>query len=302
MAAEDVERDLVQAMTSLEDARARLLQALDTAERFQTQLARAQEQARDLEGTGRALSRAAAPEDIRALRSRGRSQAEQASYEVAMTSSTRQRLHEHLEAADLHVVEAREALAAAQARADSPQAQERIGALRVGLARTGVVIDQARTHAHDLDAPLAATTTHLSAPLRHADDALDRSVQADAHLARGRDGIGYVSGLVSDSRAGLTDGVRGLDEELDTMHRDLPAPIDLGSIDAAYAASADRGRGDDASRDLAVAVAAERATPPSRDGRPPIAPSNADRARAAQRWEQNREYTQQRQQDRAQDR
>lgn len=76
-----------------------------------------------------------------------------------------------------------------------------------------------------------------------------------------------------------------------------PAPIDLGSIDLAYTAAANNGAIDDTSRARAVDAAAERAAAASgvRGGR--SLPSRRDRARAAQRWEQNREYAETRQQD-----
>lgn len=75
-----------------------------------------------------------------------------------------------------------------------------------------------------------------------------------------------------------------------------PAPIDLSSIDISYAAAANNGAIDGTSRERAVDVAVDQATAAS-GGRGRRWPSRRDRARAAQRWEQNREYVETRQQD-----
>ena len=74
------------------------------------------------------------------------------------------------------------------------------------------------------------------------------------------------------------------------------AAVDLVELDAAYKRAAAAGRDDTAARDRAVA-AAMASTAQRRKAGPPGAPTPRQRAVAAQRWEQNREYVESRRED-----
>lgn len=80
-------------------------------------------------------------------------------------------------------------------------------------------------------------------------------------------------------------------EDLQEMRDESPAWVDLSEIDAMYAESASRGMADSAAKHESVEIAINHASDrQARPGQAPPAPSPRERARAAQRWEQNREY------------
>lgn len=86
-------------------------------------------------------------------------------------------------------------------------------------------------------------------------------------------------------------------EQLQPVVRDdQPVWIDLSEVDALYATSAGRGLADTTAKHRAVDVAADHASSrQAQPGQPRPVPSSRERARAAQRWEQNREYVAQQQ-------
>lgn len=90
-------------------------------------------------------------------------------------------------------------------------------------------------------------------------------------------------------------------EDQQAMRDESPAWVDLSEVDEMYAASAGRGMADTSAMNTAVDIAVERgAARQARPGQPQPMPSQRERARAAQRWEQNREYVEARHQERRQ--
>lgn len=86
------------------------------------------------------------------------------------------------------------------------------------------------------------------------------------------------------------------EEQQPVVRDERPVWIDLSEVDALYAASAERGMADTTAKHRAVDVAADHAAArQARPGQPRPVPSARERARAAQRWEQNREYVAQQQ-------
>lgn len=83
--------------------------------------------------------------------------------------------------------------------------------------------------------------------------------------------------------------------EDESRRRDSTAAVDLYAIDTMYARSAANGMADNKGKNLAVETAVTDAAQ-QRAGAPGRAapPTRRDRARAAQRWEQNREYVESR--------
>lgn len=97
--------------------------------------------------------------------------------------------------------------------------------------------------------------------------------------------------------AAVTDDRRRQDErrsqEADAYRRDARVAVDLYAIDKAYAKSASNGMADSHGKNRAVDAAVEEAAARRSGGDPnsrAARPTRRDRARAAQRWEQNREY------------
>lgn len=84
-------------------------------------------------------------------------------------------------------------------------------------------------------------------------------------------------------------------EQEEMIRRESTATVDLYAIDAMYAQSADNGMADSKGKRLAVEAAVTEAAQRRAGGnRQAAAPTQRDRARAAQRWEQNREYVESR--------
>lgn len=80
--------------------------------------------------------------------------------------------------------------------------------------------------------------------------------------------------------------------ETETSRREVEAAVDLYAIDKAYAKSASNGMADARGKSRAVDAAVEEAAAKRSGGGGDrtARPTQRDRARAAQRWEQNREY------------
>lgn len=79
------------------------------------------------------------------------------------------------------------------------------------------------------------------------------------------------------------------------IRRESSGGVDLYAIDAMYAHSAAKGMADNRGKNLAVEAAVTEATQRRSTGnRQTAPPTQRDRARAAQRWEQNREYVESR--------
>lgn len=85
-------------------------------------------------------------------------------------------------------------------------------------------------------------------------------------------------------------------EDDEAIRDESPAWVDLWEIDAIYAQSAANGMADNTAKHAAIEAATHHAG--ARSGGPHRAPSPHDRARAAQRWEKNREYVESRYEDR----
>lgn len=85
-------------------------------------------------------------------------------------------------------------------------------------------------------------------------------------------------------------------EDEEAIRDESPAWVDLWEIDAIYAQSAANGMADNTAKHAAIEAATHRAS--AQSGGPHRAPSPRDRARAAQRWEKNREYVESRYEDR----
>lgn len=83
------------------------------------------------------------------------------------------------------------------------------------------------------------------------------------------------------------------------IRRESPEWVDLWEIDAIYARSAANGMADTTAKSAAVDAAVQQAAM-RRGGRnqSPAGATHRDRARAAQRWEQNREYVESRHENR----
>lgn len=90
--------------------------------------------------------------------------------------------------------------------------------------------------------------------------------------------------------------VQDADRELEETTRDASASVDLYALDAMYAQSAANGMADSTGKALAVETAVAEAAQRRSGGTRP--PTRSDRARAAQRWEQNREYVESRHENR----
>lgn len=85
-------------------------------------------------------------------------------------------------------------------------------------------------------------------------------------------------------------------EEDEEIRRESPEWVDLWEIDAVYARLAAHGMADTTAKNAAVDAAVQQAAM-RRGGHARAAPGRSthrDRARAAQRWEQNREYVESR--------
>lgn len=84
-------------------------------------------------------------------------------------------------------------------------------------------------------------------------------------------------------------------EQEEMIRRESSAAVDLYAIDAMYAQSAANGMADSKGKNLALEAAVTEAAHRRSGGtRPAAPPTQRDRARAAQRWEQNREYVESR--------
>lgn len=90
-----------------------------------------------------------------------------------------------------------------------------------------------------------------------------------------------------------------VDQREDAWREEPPVWIDMSEVDALYAESAARGMADADAKSRAVDVAADHAAAQAaRPGEPQPVVSQHERARAAQRWEQNREYMESQHQER----
>lgn len=188
MTSEETERDLVRALTSLEDTRADLLHTLDGFERLQVQLNRAgmnvdqiaDMTARGGQWTDDADFSAVILENVRA-------DSREVGTALADLGITQNDVGRHLDDASEHLVQAREALASAAARAEyGPAADETAAAIRTVRDRTQAAssnITAARGSLRHVDVSVAAGQAFLSSPVTSSETARSVATGAQLHVS-----------------------------------------------------------------------------------------------------------------------
>lgn len=185
MASEETERDLINALGALEDTRSQLLRTVDGLERLQVQLGRAWHDVEQIAGmTQRGGEWTADPEFSAVVLEQVRADSREVGTALADIGITQEEVGRHLDSADEYLGQARESLAAANARADyGPQPRETTAAIRAvrdQVAAANERVTATRASLRHADVSVAAGQAFLSSPITSPETA--RSVATGAQL------------------------------------------------------------------------------------------------------------------------
>lgn len=206
MTSEETERDLVQALAALEDTRADLLHTFDGFERLQVQLTRAGMNVDQIaEMTTRGAQWQADPDFTAVVLEQVRVDSREVGTALADLGITQNEVGRRLDDASEHLVQAREALSSAAARAEyGPDADTTTAAVRTVRDRVqaaGTNITAARGALRHVDVSVAAGQAYLSGPAvtpeaarslatgaqLHVSEAITAAARSLDHLDGGRD-------------------------------------------------------------------------------------------------------------------
>lgn len=184
MTSEETERDLVRALTSLEDTRADLLHTLDGFERLQVQLNRA---GMNVDQIANMTARGDDADFSAVILENVRADSREVGTALADLGITQNDVGRHLDDASEHLVQAREALASAAARAEyGPAADETAAAIRTVRDRTQAAssnITAARGSLRHVDVSVAAGQAFLSSPVTSSETARSVATGAQLHVS-----------------------------------------------------------------------------------------------------------------------
>lgn len=188
MASEDTERDLVRALAHLEDTRADLLHSFDGFERLQVQLTRAGMNVDQItEMTARGAQWQADPDFAAVVLEQVHADSREVGTALADLGITQNEVGRRLDDASEHLVQAREALAAAATRAEyGPNAEETAAAVRTVRDRVqaaGTNITAARASLRHVDVSVAAGQAYLSGPVVTPEAARSLATGAQLHVS-----------------------------------------------------------------------------------------------------------------------
>lgn len=188
MTSEETERDLVRALTALEDTRADLLHSFDGFERLQVQLTRAGMNVDQIaEMTARGAQWQSDSDFAGVVLEQVRVDSREVGTALADLGITQNEVGRRLDDATEHLVEAREALSSAAARAEyGPDADTTSAAVRTVRDRVqaaGTNITAARTALRHVDVSVAAGQAYLSGPMTTPEAARSLSTGAQLHVS-----------------------------------------------------------------------------------------------------------------------
>lgn len=226
MATEDLERDLVSALTALEDGREQLLRTFDGLERLEVQLYRA---GVDVEQVAAMTQRGEWADDADfadLVIAQASSDSREVAVALADSGITREEVAQHLDAASEHLVTAREHLAAADARAMLSEDRAAIASVRSSVAEGHRRVSTARNALRHVDVSVAAGQAYLSMPAPTPQVARAMATGAELHVGEARTStIRAVDALddVRDRTTGSARSLAALEEEISRLSTERPA-------------------------------------------------------------------------------
>ena len=243
MATEDLERDLVSALTALEDSREQLLRTFDGLERLEGQLYRA---GVDVEHVAAMTQRGEWADDAdfaELVTAQASSDSREVAVALADSGITREDVAQHLDAASEHLVTAREHLAAADARATLSEDRAVIASVRRNVAEGHHRVSTARNALRHVDVSVAAGQAYLSMPASTPQVARAMATGAELHVGEARSSTTRAVDAVDDVRDRTTGSARSLaalEEEISRLSTERPTRSSMTGPTESRASASDR--------------------------------------------------------------
>lgn len=213
MTSEETERDLITALSALEDTRDQLLRTVDGIERLQVQLNRAGvnvDQIADM--TARGGQWTTDPDFSAVILEQVRTDSRVVGTELADIAITQDDVGQHLDSASEHLAQARESLASANARADyGPQPQETSAAIKSVRGQVAVASNRvtgARTSLRQVDVSVAAGQAYLSGPVTSPEAGRSAATGAQLHVSDAVEAATRSLNVIDDGRDRTTHSAR----------------------------------------------------------------------------------------------
>lgn len=188
MASEETERDLITALGALEDTREQLLRTVDGIEHLQVQLNRAGidvDQIADMAARGGQWT--TDPDFSQVILEQVRADSREVGTALADSGITQEEVGRHLDAASEHLVQARESIASANARADyGPQPEQTatdVREVRAQIVAASNRVTAARTSLRHVDVSVAAGQAYLSGTVTSPEAARSVATGAQLHVS-----------------------------------------------------------------------------------------------------------------------